>query len=347
MEEPILVICVDRDNDIGEKLGVNGPIIGRKECLEVAKNLALEDPGETDANSLFGAIKEYDKLKEQGEKVYLAAFTGDKIVGTESDAKIVRQLEGVIKKYSIKKAVFVSDGAEDECLIPIIQSKLQILSVVKIVVRQSSQLESGYYVALNFFKDIVNDPQASKIVLGLPAITLVLYSLFGDLGWRVTLGVIGGYLMIKAFHMERFVISFVNELTATFSKDKVSFFCYILSLAFITIGLVQGYNNYNLYLNSNILVSGLSFVQGSLSYFFIAMLTLLTGKLLYIYGKSSEAIKYITYYALTFSIYVVLENSVQYIMFPEYNPLYLVISIVLGFLIIFIAMITERIAQME
>ncbi len=347
MEESVLVICVDRDNDIGEKLGVNGPIIGRKECMEVAKNLAIEDPGESDANSLFGAIKEYDGLKKRGEEVYLAAFTGDKEVGIKSDIKIVRQLEKVIKKYDIKKAVFVSDGAEDECLIPIIQSKLQILSVVKIVVRQSSQLESGYYVALNFFKDIISDPQASKIVLGLPAIALVLYSLFGDLGWRVTLGVIGGYLMIRAFHMERFVVSFFNELSATFSKDKVSFFCYIISLAFIVMGIVQGYNNYNLYLNSNIMVSALSFVQGSLSHFFVAMLTLLTGKLLYVYGKSSGAIKYITYYALTFSIYVVLENSVQYIMIPEYNPLYLVISIVLGFLIIFIAMITEKIAQME
>ncbi|RLI99108.1 MAG: hypothetical protein DRP06_04240, partial [Candidatus Aenigmatarchaeota archaeon] len=320
---------------------------GRKENLDVAKNLAIKDPGESDANSLFGAIKEYDSLKKQGEKVHLATFTGDREVGIKSDIKIVRQLEGIIKEYGIKKAVFVSDGAEDECLIPIIQSKLQILSVVKIVVRQSSQLESGYYVALNFFKDIVSDPQTSKIVLGLPAIALVLYSLFGDLGWRVTLGVIGGYLMIKAFHMERFVISFVNELSATFSKDKVSFFCYILSLAFVTIGIVQGYNDYNLYLNSNILVSALSFVQGSLSYFFVAVLTFLTGKLLYIYDKSSGAIKYVTYYALTFSIYVVLENSIQYIMLPEYNPLYLVISIVLGFLIIFIAMITERIAQME
>ncbi|RLJ00740.1 MAG: hypothetical protein DRP06_01220, partial [Candidatus Aenigmatarchaeota archaeon] len=117
MGEPILVICVDRDNDIGEKLGVNGPITGRKENLDVAKNLAIKDPGESDANSLFGAIKEYDKLKEQGENVYLAAFTGDKNVGTESDVRIVRQLEEVIKKYNIKKAVFVSDGAEDECLI--------------------------------------------------------------------------------------------------------------------------------------------------------------------------------------------------------------------------------------
>lgn len=347
MEEPILVICVDRDNDIGEKLGVDGPIIGKKENLEVAKNLALKDPGESDANSLFGAIKEYDKLKKQGEKVYLAAFTGDRNIGTESDVKIVSQLEEVIKKYNIKKAVFVSDGAEDECLIPIIQSKLQILSVVKIVVRQSSQLESGYYVALNFFKDIISDPQTSKIALGLPAIALVLYSLFGALGWRVTLGVIGCYLMVKAFHMEKFVISFVGELSSTFSKDKVSFFCYILSLAFITIGIVQGYNNYNLYLNSNVMISSLSFVQGSLSYFFVAVLTLLTGKLLYIYGKSQKAVKYITYYALTFSIYVVLENSVQYIILPEYNILYLIISIVLGFLIIFIAMITERIAQIE
>ena len=43
----ILVICVDRDNDIGEMLGVEGPIIGREKNLEVAKNLALKDPEES------------------------------------------------------------------------------------------------------------------------------------------------------------------------------------------------------------------------------------------------------------------------------------------------------------
>lgn len=344
MEESILVICVDRDNDIGEKIGVGGPIFDRKDNLEVAQKLALEDPEESDANSIFGAIKEYDNLKAQNKKVNIVTLIGDSRVGIISDEKIAEQLDSAIKKYKPKKAVFVSDGAEDEYILPIVQSKLQILSIKKIIVKQSSQLESGYYMIIKFFKELIHDPQTSKLFLGIPAIIFVLYAIFGGLAWRLILGVIGIYLIIKAFHLENFVGAFIGELNATFSKDKLSFFCYILSAAFIIIGSVQGYSNYNLYLNSNFLIYILSFIHGALVYYLVAGLCALTGRLLYTYDEKHKGIKYITYYALLFSIYIVLENSVKYIILPDYNVIYLITSILLGFMIILIALITEKIA---
>ncbi len=344
MEDSILVICVDRDNDIGEKLEVGGPVFGRKDNLEVSKNLALEDPEESDANSIFGAIKEYDSLKAQNKKVNIATLIGDSRVGTISDEKIAEQLDSTIKKYKPKKAIFVSDGAEDDYILPILQSKLKILSVKKIIVKQSSQLESGYYMIIKFFKELAHDPQTSKLFLGIPAIILVLYAILGGLAWRFIFGLIGIYLVIKAFHLENFVNAFIGELSATLSKDKLSFFCYILTAAFIIIGSVLGYNNYNLYLNSNFLISALSFIHGSLIYYFAAGLSILTGRLLYTYDKKQKGIKYLTYYALLFSIYIVLENSVKYIILPDYNVIYLITSILLGFIIILIALITEKIA---
>ena len=343
MEDSILVICVDRDNDIGEKLGVKGGIFGRKDNLEVAKNLALEDPEESDANSMFGAIKEYDLLKEQNKKVDIVTITGDRKLGVISDSKLEEQLEKAIKKYKPKKAVFVSDGAEDEYILPIIQSKIQLLSIKKVVVKQSSHLESGYYVTIKFFKELMHDPQTSRLFLGVPAIILVLYAIFGGLAWRFILGIIGAYLIIKGFHLENFVGAFARELNATFSKGKLSFFCYILGFAFFIIGCVQGYNNYNLYLNSNFLISALSFLHAGLVYYLVAGLSVLTGRLLYTYDKKYKSIKYITYYALGFSIYIVLENSIKYIILPDFNIVYLIISILLGFMIILIALITEKI----
>ena len=38
----LLVICVDRDNDIGEKTGIKTPVVGRDSCIEAAQRLALE-----------------------------------------------------------------------------------------------------------------------------------------------------------------------------------------------------------------------------------------------------------------------------------------------------------------
>ena len=45
MKKPILVLCVDRDNDLFEKAKVHGPIIGREENLNAATKLALIDRG--------------------------------------------------------------------------------------------------------------------------------------------------------------------------------------------------------------------------------------------------------------------------------------------------------------
>ena len=52
----ILVICIDRDNDVGEKAGIITPVIGRDSCIEAAQRLALEDPEDADSNSIFAAI---------------------------------------------------------------------------------------------------------------------------------------------------------------------------------------------------------------------------------------------------------------------------------------------------
>ena len=58
----LVVICVDRDDDVGEKTGINTPVIGRDACIEAAQRLALEDPEDADSNSIFAAIKTYEDL---------------------------------------------------------------------------------------------------------------------------------------------------------------------------------------------------------------------------------------------------------------------------------------------
>ena len=39
-----LVVCVDRDDDLGRKAGVRGPVLGREAVLEAAINLWTVDP---------------------------------------------------------------------------------------------------------------------------------------------------------------------------------------------------------------------------------------------------------------------------------------------------------------
>ncbi len=63
--ERVLILCIDIDDDIGKKAGVETPILSRNKNLEAASILALADPEEADANAMFGAVRIYDSLLEK------------------------------------------------------------------------------------------------------------------------------------------------------------------------------------------------------------------------------------------------------------------------------------------
>ncbi|MGI0048864.1 MAG: DUF373 family protein, partial [Nitrososphaera sp.] len=39
----VLVLCIDRDDDIGSKGGIETPIVGRDACINAGTRLAIED----------------------------------------------------------------------------------------------------------------------------------------------------------------------------------------------------------------------------------------------------------------------------------------------------------------
>ena len=62
----ILVLCIDRDDDIGSKGGVATPIIGKEPCINAGISLTIEDPEDADANAIFGAIKVHSRSAGKG-----------------------------------------------------------------------------------------------------------------------------------------------------------------------------------------------------------------------------------------------------------------------------------------
>jgi len=83
-----LVLCVDRDDDIGYKGKIESPVLGRPACLRAANTLALADPEDSDVNAIFQAIKIYDELAAAGESVEIALVSGDHMHMLEGDRKI-------------------------------------------------------------------------------------------------------------------------------------------------------------------------------------------------------------------------------------------------------------------
>ena len=68
-QKRILILCADRDGDLGSKAGIKTPLIGRDVNLDAAVSLALRDPEEADANAMFEAVSLHDQfLKENKAK---------------------------------------------------------------------------------------------------------------------------------------------------------------------------------------------------------------------------------------------------------------------------------------
>ena len=61
-----LVLTVDRDNDLGLKTAIRGPVVGRKKVLAAALKLGIADPEESDTNAILGALHQHDNLAEAG-----------------------------------------------------------------------------------------------------------------------------------------------------------------------------------------------------------------------------------------------------------------------------------------
>ena len=112
----LLVICVDRDNDVGEKAGIVTPVVGRDACIEAAQRLALEDPEDADSNSIFSAIKTYEDLVSKGYQVEVVTIAGVKDRGVQADEKILAETRKVLDRFSANGAVIVSQdlGASDD-----------------------------------------------------------------------------------------------------------------------------------------------------------------------------------------------------------------------------------------
>ncbi len=254
-----LVVCVDRDDDIGRKTGIHGPIVGRAAVLEAAARLGTADPEDTDTNALFGGLRLYDELKENEEEVEVVALTGDAKVGLTSDRVIAAQLDQVLKDHPAEAAYFVSDGAEDEYLLPILTSRLRIDSVRRVVVRQAPGLESTYYTLVRALKD---PKLRAKTVLpfALVLIALGFAAAAGQVVWGFIglLLLIGIYLIFWTFDIDEAIIESITSASADIRQGAIAFGFGLFAIGVTGAGFLVGYNAY-LTTPSNDLVRVLAF----------------------------------------------------------------------------------------
>ena len=204
----LLVICVDRDDDVGSKTGISTPVVGRNACIEAAQRLALEDPEDADSNSIFFAVKTYEDLVSKGYEAEVITVAGVENRGVQADEKVASEIKLVLKKFSANGAVIVSDGEDDEMVIPVIQNVIPVVSVQRVVMQVSRTIEHSYAVFGKFLKLVMYNPKYSKFFLGVPGILLLIGGIGAVTGYNaeifaVLVTILGGAFLIRAFDIDK------------------------------------------------------------------------------------------------------------------------------------------------
>lgn len=290
-----LVLSVDRDDDIGWKAKVESPAIGRAACLKAANTLALADPEDSDVNAIFSAVKIYDELTENGEETAIAVIAGNHLHMIEGDRRIAASLEQVIKETQATNCILVTDGAEDEYVIPIIQSKIPVSSIRRVIVNQMPNLEGTYYILKKFF----DDPKISRMIFIPLGLAMLLYAIAylldaPGIATIIVVGVIGGYLLYKGFGFDEIVHSIIETLRISLSRGRFSFVTYTTTILLIIIGFTVGFINvlkfYSTDSSLGLLLYLMTFIYGSIEWFIFAGLVTSIGVIIDVYANEREAL---------------------------------------------------------
>ncbi len=202
----LLVVAVDRDDDLG-RAGLHTPIIGRNAVLRAAITYATKNPEDADLNVLFTALKIAEELRAKGVEAEVAVVSGHPVDSIEADMRIRRQVLEAVKRTRAEGLVLVSDGAEDELVIPILQSIAPVVSVKRVVVEQHRGVEETYMLLARYIKKAIEEPRYARMFLGVPGLILVVFSVLALLGllYHAVLAgllVLGATMVVRGFNLE-------------------------------------------------------------------------------------------------------------------------------------------------
>jgi putative membrane protein len=296
--ERILVLAIDIDNDLYRKTKITGPVVGRSDNLRAAERLALADPQDTDANTMFEAVKKYDQLKKSGNTVAIVTVTGAEKEGFVADSEISRQLDIVLDKFKADSCVLVTDGASDNRVLPILKTRVKINSVDILRMKQAEAFENTYFTVLEKLKE----PHYARIVFGIPAVLLILFavSYYLNYGWQLPVALIGVYLVLKGFGLEEALVESFKGFG--FSISRMSFVFYIASVIFFIIAIIVGYGTYANALQAHLASDPLSLaayaIEGFLLLFPISLVLYWIGRIADFEGRRMR------YKAINLGMYV-------------------------------------------
>lgn len=250
----ILILCVDRDDDLGMKTEIETPVMGRKKNLDSAVSLALNDPEEPDANAMFEAVRLYERMQDEikeNETLEIATISGSELGGVEADRKIVNELKELLRTFPASEVILVTDGYSDEAVLPLVESRVPVSSVRRIVVKHSESIEETAALFTRYMKMILENPRYARIALGIPGVLLLILGIFSAFNllyqyWIAFVLVFGVILLVKGFGVDRLAQNFLlwlKEYSPPPLPLQIFNYSAIVGILCTLIGIYLGWGN--------------------------------------------------------------------------------------------------------
>ena len=276
-----LVVCVDRSDDFGRKAGVETPVVGWEAVRSLVTDIGLADPEDSAVNSLLEALRVTRDLEDDGEEAIVAAVSGRADTVVAVDRSVARQVEGLVEDHRPDSAIVVIDSADDERLVPIIESRVRVDSVDRVVVRQAHDLESTYYL----LKQFLGDEQLRSAILVPIGVTLLAFpiiAVIADTGVAVATitAAIGAFLLYKGLGIDDHLEDLPVQARDALYSGRVSIVTYVVGAGLATVGLFAGALGASGIGPLAPFITVMAFIYHSVPWLAVAALAASTGRLL-------------------------------------------------------------------
>jgi putative membrane protein len=229
-----LVVCLYR----GPALSASEPpFVGREAVERLVTSAGIEDPEDSRVNCLLEGLRVARDIEDG--TVAVMTTTSDSVGG---DREIARQIDRLVGEYSPDSAVVVVDSAEDERLVPLVESRVSVDAVDRVVVRQARDIESTYYL----LKQFLGDEQLRKTVLVPIGIALLVFPALLAVFQSPTLSVgsiaavLGIFLLYKGLRIDALLSTLSERVRASLYSGQVSLVTYVVAAGLALAGAFVG-----------------------------------------------------------------------------------------------------------
>ena len=277
-----LVVCLDRTDDVGRKTGLRSPVVGWEAVRALVTDVGLADPEDSGVNTLLETLRVAQTLRDEDEDVVVAVVSGDRESIVSADRAVARQLDDLIADHDPDSAVVVIDSAEDERLVPIVESRVRVDSVDRVVVRQARDIESTYYL----LKQFLADEELRQTVLVPIGLTLLVFPMLAAFagpaeGAAAITTVIGLFLLYKGFNVDEILTGVAHQARDSMYSGQVSVVTYVVAAGLTLVGLFAGVLGVsNLENQPGSVIPAMQFAYDSVPWLAMAALTASAGRLL-------------------------------------------------------------------